>query len=168
MSISKIKELSGRIKFFWHENDQKILTFFAIILTAMVSFQAGVSHQKEKEMASIDVNLNQKIASNPEQEKLQAIAGAMNRKGIDVEKLAKSADSSGNSHQNSAPNAVVAGESSESQNQQCAFVGSKNSNKYHLPSCRYAANIKPENMVCFSSKEEAEAQGYVGGGCCIK
>lgn len=169
--FGKIKHSIHTVLRLWKDHDQKILTFLAIILTAMVSFQAGTSHQKEKEIAAINVNLNQKIAGNPEQEKLQAIAGAMDRKGIDVAKLAQNANSAGaaNSGQGEvAPEAVVAGETSESQDQQCAFVGSKNSNKYHLPSCRYAANIKPENKVCFSSKEDAETRGYVGGGCCIK
>lgn len=43
----------------------------------------------------------------------------------------------------------------------CVFVGSKNSNKYHLPTCAAAKRIKPENRVCFASKEEAEKRGYV-------
>ena len=43
----------------------------------------------------------------------------------------------------------------------CVFVGSKNSNKYHLPTCAVAKRIKPENRVCFASKEEAEKRGYV-------
>ena len=51
-------------------------------------------------------------------------------------------------------------------NEKCAFVGSKNSNKYHLPSCAFAKRIKPENLVCFTSKEEAEKRGYVAG--CLK
>ena len=48
----------------------------------------------------------------------------------------------------------------------CAFVGSKNSTKFHSPSCSYAKRIKPENRVCFGSKEEAEKRGYVAG--CIQ
>lgn len=50
--------------------------------------------------------------------------------------------------------------------QECLFVGSKNSNKYHSPSCSYAKRIKPENQVCFTSKEDAEGKGYVAG--CIQ
>ena len=41
-----------------------------------------------------------------------------------------------------------------------AYVGSKNSNKYHLPSCRYAQSIDDENRVVWASREEAEAAGY--------
>lgn len=169
MSIQVKEKAINPLLEFWKEHDQKILTFLAIVLVALVSFQAGVTHQKEREVAEINVNLNQKTTSNPQQEKLQAIAGAMDRQGIDLEKLAANMSSVGSSDEISAiKEAVVAGETTDGQNQECAFVGSKNSDKYHLPNCRYAANIKPENKVCFSSKEEAESKGYVAAGCCIK
>lgn len=45
--------------------------------------------------------------------------------------------------------------------QQDKYVGSINGNKYHSLDCEWAAKIKPENEVWFSSKEEAEAAGYV-------
>lgn len=48
----------------------------------------------------------------------------------------------------------------------CPLMGSRNSNKYHLFTCAVAKRIKPENKVCFSSKEDAEKRGYVAG--CIK
>ena len=48
----------------------------------------------------------------------------------------------------------------------CAFVGSRNSNKYHLPQCSWAKRIKPENRVCFTSAADAEAKGYQPG--CVK
>jgi len=41
------------------------------------------------------------------------------------------------------------------------YVGSKNSNKYHYPTCRAAQKIKPENLVTFKSAKEAQAAGYV-------
>lgn len=41
------------------------------------------------------------------------------------------------------------------------FVGSKSSKKYHLPGCRFAQKIKPENKITFLSAEEAESQGYL-------
>ncbi len=50
--------------------------------------------------------------------------------------------------------------------EKCAFVGSRNSDKYHLPHCASAKRIKPENLVCFVSKEDAEKRGYVAG--CLK
>lgn len=39
------------------------------------------------------------------------------------------------------------------------FVGSKNSKKVHLSTCRWAQKIKPRNLVYFSSYEEAVAAG---------
>lgn len=40
------------------------------------------------------------------------------------------------------------------------FVGSKNSDVYHYPSCGSAKTIKPGNLVTFSSVEEAKSAGY--------
>lgn len=45
----------------------------------------------------------------------------------------------------------------------CAFVGSRNSTLYHLPTCASAKRIKPENAVCFASAEDAVAKGYKPG-----
>jgi hypothetical protein len=48
----------------------------------------------------------------------------------------------------------------------CAFVGSRNSTLYHLPSCAPEKRIKPENLVCFTSEADAQAKGYKAG--CVK
>ncbi len=40
------------------------------------------------------------------------------------------------------------------------FVGSKKSDVYHYPNCRYVKMIKPENIIWFSSVEDARAHGY--------
>lgn len=41
------------------------------------------------------------------------------------------------------------------------YVGSKNSDKYHYPSCHYVQQIRPENRIWFDSAAEAQASGYV-------
>jgi len=41
------------------------------------------------------------------------------------------------------------------------FVGSVKSNKYHYPGCEGAQQIKPKNLIKFSSSAEARAAGYV-------
>ncbi|MFH0861011.1 MAG: hypothetical protein V1921_07405 [Candidatus Altiarchaeota archaeon] len=41
-----------------------------------------------------------------------------------------------------------------------AYVGSKNSDKYHPCDCRYAKRINLENIVCFSSADDAAERGY--------
>jgi len=40
------------------------------------------------------------------------------------------------------------------------FVGSKKSDVYHYPNCRYVKNILSENIIWFSSVEDAKARGY--------
>lgn len=45
------------------------------------------------------------------------------------------------------------------------YVGSKNSDKFYTCDCYYADRIKPENIVCFTSKQEAEADGRTESEC---
>jgi hypothetical protein len=45
----------------------------------------------------------------------------------------------------------------------CAYVGSRQSNKYHLLTSRCAKQIKATNIVCFASVEAAAARGYLPG-----
>jgi hypothetical protein len=40
------------------------------------------------------------------------------------------------------------------------FVGSIHSNVYHYPTCRYVNQILPQNLIWFSSSEDARAHGY--------
>ncbi len=40
------------------------------------------------------------------------------------------------------------------------YVGSKNGTKFHLPSCPGASQIKEENKVYFTSKQDAYSKGY--------
>jgi len=40
------------------------------------------------------------------------------------------------------------------------YVGSKNSNIYHYPTCRAAQKIKPENLITFNSVKDAQEKGY--------
>ena len=52
-------------------------------------------------------------------------------------------------------------------NAQDVYVGSKKSDKYHKPDCKWAQKIKPENKVVFKDKEAAEKAGYVACKVCI-
>jgi len=49
-----------------------------------------------------------------------------------------------------------------------AFIGSKGSDKYHLPNCSIAAKIAPERQITFASEEEARKSGYLPCQICIK
>ncbi|MDZ7726167.1 MAG: Ada metal-binding domain-containing protein [Candidatus Campbellbacteria bacterium] len=46
------------------------------------------------------------------------------------------------------------------------LVGSKNSDKYHFPWCSGAKRINEENLISFSSYEEAKNAGYVAAQNC--
>lgn len=45
------------------------------------------------------------------------------------------------------------------------FVGSRNSNLYHLPTCSAARKIKKENEIWFKSVEEAQKKSYKPHSC---
>lgn len=46
------------------------------------------------------------------------------------------------------------------------YVGSKNSDKYHLPYCSGAQRIAEDNKVWFQTEEEAEKAGYTPAANC--
>jgi hypothetical protein len=146
--ISRFKE--SRIGQFWLKHEQKIVLAIGMILIAAVSFEAGFLKGQQNKGDPIVVN---KVAS------AEIASANTGQKQTDAsDKKTTSANSKPASTESIAT----------TDNQKCAFVASKNSNKYHLPTCRYAQNIKPENKVCFSSKEEAEIRGFQGAKCCIK
>ncbi len=41
------------------------------------------------------------------------------------------------------------------------FWGSKTSNRYHYPTCKWTKQISPSNLVKFKSPEEAQKAGYI-------
>ena len=49
-----------------------------------------------------------------------------------------------------------------------AYVGSSESERaaYHYPSCRWAKNILPENLIGWDTVEDAQAAGYSPCGTC--
>lgn len=55
---------------------------------------------------------------------------------------------------------------SENTDYQGAVVGSKNSDKYHLPDCPGAKQISEQNKVWFDSIEAAKKAGYKPAGNC--
>ncbi|MFA6194046.1 MAG: hypothetical protein WC726_04255 [Parcubacteria group bacterium] len=149
MSITdKLK--NSKIAEFWLKYEQKIVLAIGIVLIAAISFEAGLLKGQQNKQEPVIVN------------KAAAVETANVNACQNI------------SEANSAKTASVLGKSASTEiiatadNQKCAFVASKNSNKYHLLTCRYVQNIKPENKICFSSKEEAESRGFQGAKCCIK
>ena len=130
------------------KNEDKIILIIGFILIAAISFEAGLLRGK----------------SSPE--KPIIIEKALESSKIESP-TAGSSEVAGNALSENTPTISPNTASSETA-KNCAYVGSKNSNKYHLPSCRYAKLIKPENVVCFSSIEDATSKNYLPDKSCIK
>jgi hypothetical protein len=129
---------------FWKNNETKIVFLAGLVLVALISFQGG--YLKGKTMPESPLVIERPAESQTSAE----IASS------DQSKVAINTDMQSNNNT----------EISEKKN--CAYVGSKNSTKYHLPSCRYAKTIKPENLACFASKEDAQKRGYQPDANCLK
>jgi len=143
----RIKKVKSKIRKFWARYEIKMVMAAGLVLISIISFEAGALK-----------------GQNWRQEPLiiEKIAESSMLKTADLQN--NTAKSSGSASENL--NTSVAG-ASDVAKKDCAFVGSKNSNKYHSPDCSYAKRIKPENIVCFSNGEDAKNKGYVPAGCCV-
>jgi hypothetical protein len=135
----------AKIKDFFITHEHKIILVFGFVLVAAISFEAGV--MKGSKMGQDPVKIEQ-VAS--------------------AEASRDNASQEATKAQNLAPETAQIQGSQNIVPQNCAYVGSKNSNKYHLPTCRWAKNIKPENLVCFKDENEAKLKGYLPDKNCIK
>lgn len=138
------KPLKQKIQTGWHKHGDKIILAIGIILIVGISFEAGFLKGQKNQKESVAVN--QPACPKTEENNNTNTSNTNSRQNNQSKTEAQ-------------PN---------TENQKCAYVASKNSDKYHLPTCQFAQKIKPENKVCFSSKEEAESRGYQPAKCCIK
>jgi hypothetical protein len=133
----------GKIKNFLIDHEMKLVLVAGFVLVALIAFQIGLIQGKKGQSKPIVIEKTVEIAKNAP-ESASAVAGVTTPESTQNPTEAKIL----------APN--------------CVYVGSKSSNKVHLPTCRYAKLIKPENLVCFSSLDEALKQGRVADKNCIK
>ena len=143
----RAKKIKLKIKKLWARYEIKTVTALGLVLISVISFEAGALKGQNWQQESLII---EKVAENS---------------------VLKSADLQNNVVESSNSfsenlNANVAGVSDVAK-KECAFVGSKNSNKYHFPDCSYAKRIKSENIVCFSDEKDAKNKGYIPAGCCV-
>lgn len=131
----------------WKDYGERIRLFFGVFLVGALCFEAGMLQGKMTKKDPLILTIPT-IVEN-------AVSG--------VETVPAGTSVTSQSRLITGMEPVVA---VEQKTGQCVFVGSKNSNKYHLATCAVAKRIKPENKLCFSSKEEAEKRGYVPS--CLK
>lgn len=146
-SKERIKKVKSKIRKFWAKYEIKIVIATGLILVSIISFETGALKGKNWQQEPLII---EKVAESS----MPKIADLQNN----------TAKPSNPASENS--NTSVAG-ASDIAKKDCAFVGSKNSNKYHFPTCRYVKRIKSENIVCFSNEEDAKSKGYIPAGCCV-
>lgn len=139
------------LKNFWIKHEAKIMLGVSLILVAVISFECGYLQGKDQKT---DVMVIQKPAQEPKISPEGTNSATINSGGSTAEKSLEK----NNSASDGAPTSQA----------NCAFVGSKNSNKFYPPSCSYAKRIKAENVVCFASAQEALARGRTLSTGCVK
>ena len=137
--------MNQKIKDFWKKYEYRIILGLGLVLIAVISFEFGYIQGKAIKGSPI-------VIENPSESPKIGSEGQV--------------DATIGSNSTAAQKAPIGVISQLPKD--CAFVGSKNSNKYHIPTCHFAKLIKPENLVCFKSAEDAIAQGRVGDKGCIK
>lgn len=146
MSTEKIKEIlqlaKKKTKRFLEKYEKKLMVISGVFLVSLISFQLGALQGQKWQQ---DPLIIEKVPENHEVV-LQGVLGACSQ-GDTAEK--PSAD-------------LISG------SENCDFVGSKNSDKYHKAGCSWADRIKTENRVCFKSIQDAKDQGYVPASCLKK
>jgi hypothetical protein len=143
-NIGENQSLFQKKRNIWLKYEEKIILAIGIILIAGIAFEAGFLYGEKNKKEPVLIN---KTAGSTE---------------CAANETASVANNSQPAEQPPAQNTTAP----ETKN--CPYVASKNSNKYHLASCQFAAKIKPENKVCFSSADEAQKRGFQGAKCCIK
>ena len=68
--------------------------------------------------------------------------------------------------QKAAPEPITEAVVPEAEAGEAMYVGSKNGTKFHLLTCPGASQIKEENKVYFTSKQEAYSKGYTEAANC--
>ncbi len=143
--MKKEKNWRRRAKEVFWKYEAKIVVFLGMILVAVISFEVGILQ-------------GQKWQQEPMIVEVPAVAVASNQTESNaVDKTTNMEEKTGN---NTLPENI-----NQKNPAECVFVGSKNSDKYHVPTCSYAKRIKPENIVCFKDKAEAQARGYKADKC---
>lgn len=146
-------EKKDRVWAWFLKREKRYALVAAGILLTALSFETGVLFERGRGHEALVVE--KPVESIVKSRENQAVITALSREGASVAGA-----------ETAKTNPGKASSASGATQTACMFVGSKNSTKYHSPSCSYAKRIKPENRVCFASKEDAEKRGYVAG--CIQ
>ncbi|MFA6973696.1 MAG: hypothetical protein WC238_03100 [Parcubacteria group bacterium] len=143
---SKSQKSIKFIKPFWLKYEARVVIIIGFVLVAAISFEFGLIQGKKVQDKPLVIE-KPALSQNTQASEASAMT-------IQAPKTTQEAQ--------------IDPVSSVIPVKDCAFVGSKNSTKFHVPTCSFAKRILPKNLVCFKSAEEALAQGRVGDKGCIK
>ena len=135
-----------KVKDFIVQYETKIVLIIGFCLTSVISYEFGVLQGQKWQQKPL-------VIEKPSD--IQTGEGSVNQGNSGVSDATKTSTVS--------KIGVVAPVSSNAA--KCTYVGSKNSTKFYLPTCSYAKRIKPENVVCFKSSDEALGQGRTESKC---
>ncbi len=138
------KKIKKSLKQFWIKYESKIALTIGMILVAILTFEVGILQGQKWQQMPLIIEKPAQVEATAVENKNPAQA------------------------QNLAIESQKTPETSVNNPKECAFVGSKNSTKYHKSTCQWAKRIKPENMVCFKSEEDARSKGYAPCSSCVK
>lgn len=134
--LDKIKELLKK-------NERNIVLVVAFCLVCAISFEFGVLQGQKSQSKPLVI---EKQVNTPPG-------------GITPQNEASGAP------QGASAAAVTQTAATTSGTTKCAFVGSKNSTIFYVPTCSYAKRIKPENLACYTSEADAIAKGKTKKEC---
>lgn len=138
---------------FWEKYEVKIVLLIGFVLVAVLSFEFGLLQGQKWQQSPVII----------ERSNLTQDSGSEGAQGSTLE-----AQKTPQNAQIASSGVTIPAKDLSAKTAGCAFVGSKNSTKYHAPTCRWAKQIKPENIVCFASAEAATAKNYQPDKGCIK
>ena len=137
---------STKIKDFFIKNETKIVLFIGFCLISAISFEFGMLQGQKWQQKPLIIEKPSDIREGQE----NVIQG--NSEAAEATKTTTT------------PQIAVKG-AATTNTANCAYVGSKNSDKFYLPTCSYAKRVKPENLVCFKTADEALGQGRTESKC---
>lgn len=144
MSTEKPKNKNfEKIKQFWLKYESKIILIIGFILVAFLAFEFGVLRGQNSQKSPLIIEKPAECVNMPDNP----------QNGQKTQNLTAQ---------------EVSNKIGEETPKNCSFVASKNSDKYHKSTCSWAKRIKPENMVCFESEQEAQNNGKIRASCCFK
>lgn len=149
MSILKEK-IFPVITAFFKENETKIALFVGFLLISGISFEIGVlqGQKWQSQPLIIEKQVSEPQGGEMPKSELPGTTGPVSNKQNDAIL---------NSSEPAQTQAVATSK--------CVYVGSKNSTKFYAPNCSWAKSIKPENLVCFQTAQEAISQGRTESKC---